>query len=110
MRFEINGQNGALAFNLIKPNELLAFNANDPKGIQGYKSISTVQKYPSPAVMPASKFTMGWLRSHVAAQYGFLYSIVNDRVPSPNFHDALKVHHLIEAIYQAVETKGWVKV
>jgi len=110
LRFEINGQNGALGFNLMQPNELLAYNAQDPKAIQGYKSISTAQKYPAPAIMPAAKFTMGWVRSHVAAQYSFLDCVVNDRMPSPNFHDALKMHHLMEAIYKAVETKSWVKV
>lgn len=110
MRFEIHGQNGALAFNLMQPNELWAFNAQEPKGVQGFKKITTVQKYPSPAVMPAPKFTMGWIRSHVAAQYSFLDCVVHDRMPSPNFHDALKLHHLLESLYKAVETKSWVKV
>ncbi len=110
MRFEIHGQNGALAFNLTQPNELLAFNATEPKAIQGFRKISTVQKYPAPAVMPAGKFTMGWIRSHVAAQYSFLKSIVDDTMPSPNFHDALKLHHLLESIYKSAETRQWVKV
>lgn len=110
MRFEIHGQTGALAFNLMQPNELLAFDAREPKGAQGFKKISTVQKYPAPAAMPAPKFTMGWVRSHVAALYSFLDCIVNDKAPSPNFHDALKIHHLMETIYKAAETKSWVKV
>ncbi|MEK7249640.1 MAG: hypothetical protein AAB209_04375, partial [Bacteroidota bacterium] len=93
-----------------KPNELLAFNARDPKDRQGFKVITTVQKYPAPAVMPAPKFTMGWVRSHVAAQFSFLKAIVDDTVPSPNFHDALKLHHLLESIYKSAETKNWVKV
>jgi predicted dehydrogenase len=110
MRFEIHGQNGALAFNLMKPNELLAFSARDLKDRQGFKVITTVQKYPPPAVMPAPKFTMGWIRSHVAAQYNFLDCIVNDRMPSPNFHDALQLHLLLETAYKSVEKKTWVKV
>lgn len=110
MRFEIHGQNGALAFNLMQPNELLAFDAREPKGIQGFKRISTVQKYPAPAMMPAPKFTMGWVRSHIAAIYHFLDCVVNDRMPSPNFHDALKIHRLMETMYRSAETKSWVKV
>jgi len=110
MRFEIHGQNGALAFNLMQPNELLAFDARELKGVQGFKRISTVQKYPAPAMMPAPKFTMGWVRSHIAAIYHFLDSVVHDRMPSPNFHDALKIHHLMESMYRSVETKSWVKV
>jgi predicted dehydrogenase len=110
MRVEIHGQNGALGFNLMRPNELLAFNAKDGKLDQGFKHISTVQKYPPPAVMPAPKFTMGWIRSHVAAQYHFLDCIANDKEPSPTFHDALKVHQLIEAAYRSAETGQWVTV
>lgn len=110
MRFEIHGQNGALSFNLMQPNELHAFDARAPKGEQGFRRITTVQKYPAPAVMPAPKFTMGWVRSHIAAQYSFLESIVTNRAPSPNFHDALKLHHLLESIYASVERKGWVRV
>ncbi|MBI3110655.1 MAG: Gfo/Idh/MocA family oxidoreductase [Ignavibacteriales bacterium] len=110
MRFEIHGQNGALAFNLMQPNELLAFDTRESKGVQGFKRISTVQKYPAPAMMPAPKFTMGWVRSHIAAIYHFLDSVVHDRMPSPNFHDALKIHHLMESMYRSVETKSWVKI
>lgn len=110
MRFEIHGQNGALAFNLMQPNELLAFDARESKGVQGFKRISTVQKYPAPAMMPAPKFTMGWVRSHIAAIYHFLDSVIHDRMPSPNFHDALKIHHLMESMYRSVETKSWIKV
>lgn len=110
MRFEIHGQNGALAFNLMQPNELLAFDARELKGVQGFKRISTVQKYPAPAMMPAPKFTMGWVRSHIAAIYHFLDSVVHDRMPSPNFHDALKIHHLMESMYRSVEAKSWIKV
>ena len=61
-------------------------------------------------MMPAPKFTMGWVRSHIAAIYHFLDSVVHDRMPSPNFHDALKIHHLMESMYRSVETKSWVKV
>ncbi len=110
MRFEIHGQNGALAFNLMQPNELLAFDAREAKGVQGFKRISTVQKYPPPAVMPAPKFTMGWVRSHIAAIYHFLDCVVHDRMPSPNFSDAVKIHHLMESLYASVETKRWVRV
>ena len=110
MRFEVHGQKGAIAFNLMQPNELKAFNAGDAKGVQGFKTITTVQKYPPPAVMPAPKFTMGWVRSHIAAQYHFLDCIVHGRTPSPGFHDALKLHHLLEVIYQAVEQRSWVSV
>ncbi|HAL56304.1 MAG TPA: hypothetical protein DCP63_07485 [Bacteroidetes bacterium] len=110
MRFEIHGQYGALAFNLMQPNELLAFDAREPKGAQGFKKISTVQKYPPPAAMPAPKFTMGWVRSHVAALHHFLDCVVNDKRPSPDFRDALKLHHLMESIYKSVETKSWIRV
>ncbi len=110
LRLEIHGAYGAIGFNLMRPNELLVFDARDKKADQGFRHVSTVQKYPPPVVMPAPKFTMGWLRSHIAALYHFTDCVAHDKVPSPGFHDAVKIHHIMEKIYQAVESKSWVQV
>jgi len=110
LRFEIHGAHGAIGFNLMKPNELKIFDAREKKGDQGFRTVSTVQKYPAPAVMPAPKFTMGWMRSHIAALYHFLECVAQDKVASPSFHDALRIHHIMEKIYEAVDSRSWVKV
>jgi len=110
MRFEIHGQKGALRFNLMEPNWLGAFSVTDPKGEQGFKKIGTVQKYPPPAVSPAPKFSIGWVRSHVHAQFSFLEAIVHDRPASPSFREGLKLHRLMETAYRSAETKTWIEV
>ncbi len=108
LRFEIHGDKGALAFNLMEPNYLWVFDRTQPSAEWGFKKLSTVQKYPPPAAYPSPKFTLGWMRSHVHAQFCFLDAIVNNKPAKPDFDDALKVHELMEAIYRSAQTKQWV--
>ncbi len=110
LRFEIHGSKGALHFNLMDPNWLYAYDATLPEGSRGFQRLATVQRYPAPAVAPAPKFSIGWVRSHVAAQYAFLAAIAEGRAASPSFADAVAVHAYIEAIYRSVEHPAWTAV
>jgi predicted dehydrogenase len=110
LRFEIHGDKGAIGFNLMEPNWLWVFDRTQPPSEWGFKKLSTVQKYPPPAAYPSPKFTLGWMRSHVHAQFSFLDAIVHDKPTKPDFDDALKVHQLIAAIYQSAQTQTWVSL
>ncbi|MGQ9729375.1 MAG: Gfo/Idh/MocA family oxidoreductase, partial [Candidatus Fervidibacter sp.] len=110
LRFEIHGDKGAMSFNLMEPNWLWVFDRTQPPSEWGFKKLSTVQKYPPPASYPSPKFTLGWMRSHVHAQFSFLDAIVNDKPAKPDFDDALKVHELIEAIYRSAQIGGWISL
>ena len=108
VRFEIYGSEGALAFNSMEPNWLLAYDMRDPDspigGLRGYKKIETVQRYPDATGIPLPKFSIGWIRSHIACLHSFLYSIVNDKPASPSFEDGLIVQKIIEAGYESART------
>lgn len=110
LRFEIHGDKGAMAFNLMEPNWLWIFDRTQPATEWGFKKLSTVQKYPPPVAYPSPKFTLGWMRSHAHAQFCFLDAIVNDKPAKPDFDDALKVHELMEAIYRSAQSGQWVKL
>ncbi len=110
LRLELHGSRGALAFNLMDPNWLYAYDATLATEQRGFQRLATVQRYPAPAVAPASKFSIGWTRAHVGSQYSMLSAIAEDRSPEPNFADAVAVHAHIEAIYQAAASGGWVRV
>jgi predicted dehydrogenase len=103
LRLEIHGQEGALRFNLMDPNWLYVYDAREPDapigGNRGFKAIETVQRYPHPAVLPGPKFSIGWMRYHIASQYDFITSLVEGRVTSPDFVDGLKVQEVMEAAY-----------
>ncbi len=108
VRFEIYGSDGALAFNSMEPNWLLAYNMNDPEepigGLRGFKKIETVQRYPDAKGIPLSKFSIGWIRSHVACMHSFLISVMLDRPAVPSFDDGLAVQKIIEAAYSSSST------
>ena len=110
LRLELHGSRGALSFNLMDPNWLYAYDATLATEPRGFQRLATVQRYPAPAVAPASKFSIGWTRAHVGSQYSMLSAIAEDRSPEPNFADAVAVHAHIEAIYQAAASGGWVRV
>lgn len=108
LRLEIQGNHGALRFDLMDPNWLLAYDRKVPAERRGFTRIATVQHYPAPAAVPSPKFTLGWIRSHVHAQFCFLHAIVHDRPAAPSFDDAVRVHELIEVIYRSSADRRWV--
>jgi predicted dehydrogenase len=103
LRLEIHGSQGALRFNLMDPNWLYVYNAREPDapigGDRGFKAIETVQRYPPPAVLPGPKFSVGWMRYHIASQYSFITSLTEGQLTSPNFVDGMKVQEVMEAAY-----------
>jgi len=114
LRIEIHGDSGALCFNLMDPNWLLVYDNKDPKdpigGLRGFKKIETVQRYPEPVSLPGPKFSIGWMRYHIASQFDFIMRIAEGKQGNPNFHDGYKVQEVIEAAYQSAERGEWVKI
>lgn len=114
LRLEIHGEKGALRFNLMEPNWLEIYDRRDPEnpigGNRGFKKIETVQRYPKPAVLPSPKFSVGWMRFHVASQFDFLQRIAEGRQGSPSFYDGLRIQEIMEAGYRASEIKQWVNL
>jgi predicted dehydrogenase len=110
-RLEAHGSAGALAWRSMDPSWLRVYNVKDAKGEQGFKQIGTVQKYPPPAVMPAGKFSAGFERFLVHAQYCFVRAVA-EGAPQvlPTFDESLAMHRVIDAAYRSAETRGWVKV
>lgn len=114
LRLEIHGQGGALRFNLMDPNWLYVFDAREPGapigGTRGFKAIETVQRYPPPAVLPGPKFSIGWMRYHVASQYAFITSLVEGRPTGPDFVDGMKIQEVMEAGYISARERRWVSL
>jgi len=47
------------------------------------------------------KFSIGWIRYHIACLYGFLDAIVNNKKPSTDFEDGFKVQKIMDAVMQS---------
>ncbi len=112
LKIEIQGEMGALRFNLMDPNFLYFYNAEEENypfgGERGFKRIECMQRYPSSDMTACSRTSVGWQRLHLESQYSFIRSILNDCDPEPNFADALWVQQIMEAAYSSAEQKRWI--
>lgn len=114
LRFEIHGRRGALAFNLMDPNWLHAYDNRLPEqalgGMRGFTRIEAVQRYPAPASMPVPKNSVGWLRFHVASIHSFLENVAAGRAGDPSIADGVAVQRVMDAAYRSAEAGGWAEV
>ncbi|MGC8863886.1 MAG: Gfo/Idh/MocA family protein [Armatimonadota bacterium] len=110
-RFEINGSNGSIRFNLERLNELEYYNAKDRAGQQGWKTILVTD-----GVHPFMKgwwpagHIIGWQHTFVHQIYTLMNGIAARKSPAPNFYDGLKCQMVLEAVEKSAETEQWVKV
>ncbi len=114
LRIEIYGSKGAIYFNLMDPNWLWIYDTRDAKepigGLRGFKKVETVQRYPLPAGLPGPKFSIGWMRYHIASQFDFITRIVEKKEGSPSFLDGYKVQEVMEAAQVSAKKKQWVSL
>jgi predicted dehydrogenase len=106
--FEIYGERGALRFSLMDPNFLYAFDARDPDGevggMQGFRAIACVQRYPKPSALPSPKLPIGWIRLHIACLHNLLSAIAEDRQPTPSLLDGAATQSVMEAVLESSAT------
>jgi len=114
LRLEIHGLKGALRFNSMEPNWLEFYDNTEPDtpigGMKGFKRIDTIQKYPEPPGIPMPKFSIGWIRYHVACLHAFLNAIAKGTEPSPDFKDGLEAQRIMEAAYASSKEGRWVEL
>jgi len=114
LRIEIHGSKGAIYFNLMDPNWLWIYDTRDVKepigGFRGFKKIETVQRYPKPASLPGPKFSVGWMRYHIASQFDFIKRVVEKKEGSPSFLDGYRVQEVMEAAQVSAKKKRWVNL
>ncbi len=115
LRFEIHGDKGAVRFNLMDPNWLEFYDNMQPEaplgGIKGYTRIECVQRFKKPGGdFPSSKFSIGWIRSHVHSLYSFLSCVHEGRPASPSFREGAYIQYVMEKAYESDRSGSWVKL
>lgn len=116
LRLEMRGSKGALAFNLMEPNWLLAYDArrqDEPiGGERGWTRIATVGRYPEKGALPGPKFGQGWLRFHMASAHDFLTNVDRGSLgdSSASFDDGVAVQRVIEALQHSAADGRWTEV
>jgi predicted dehydrogenase len=112
LRIEIQGERGAIRFNLMDPNFLYFYNIEEKSdpfgGERGFKRIECMQRYSNSDLQACSRTSVGWQRFHLESQYRYIQSIINDSETEPNFNDALRVQQIMESAYSSAEQNRWV--
>jgi len=105
---DIRGEKGALRFNTMEPGYLEFYDVEASKGEYGgnggFTRIDCHQKYAAPGgAFPNPRFTLGFLRAHVACLYNFVDSVDKGIQAGPSFKDGAYIQKVLEACYQSAE-------
>ena len=110
-RFEINGSKGSIIFNLERLNELQYYNAEDPEGLQGFRTILTTEAaHPYISAWWPPGHNVGYEHSFTHTVYNLLKAISDNKPASPNFEDGVKCQEVLEAVSKSITDKSWVEI
>jgi predicted dehydrogenase len=110
-RFEINGDKGAIRFNVERLNELEYFSRQDADGLQGWRTINVTEgTHPYAEGWWPAGHIIGWGETFVHQVVNLMGAIARDEMPSPNFVDGLKCQQVLEAIEKSNQSARWEKV
>jgi predicted dehydrogenase len=111
LRFELHGSTGAIRFNSMNPHQLDIYDAGISDhplgGMKGWTSVDCGQRYPE-TQFPGPKFSIGWMRAHVACLFNFLSSVSKGMPCEPGFDQGLYIQHVIEQVRESVKRREWV--
>ena len=115
LRVEVHGSHGAIRFNSMDPHHLEVYDAtvsDRPQGgMRGWTRVDCGQRFPSPASgFPGPKFTMGWVRAHMACLANFLQAVAEGRPGEPGLRQGVYLQRLIEVTRQSAAGGQWIKV
>jgi predicted dehydrogenase len=111
-RFEINGSEGSIAFNLERMNELEVHLRKDPGPVQGFHQIMVTE----PAYHPYVKnwwppgHIIGYEHTFIHTVYDFLEAIASGRRVKPDFEDGVRNQQVLEAWERSNRTRRWARV
>ena len=110
-KFELNGSEGSIRFNLERMNELEYYNGKDPKGLQGWKTILVTEpEHPFACAWWPAGHIIGWQHTFVHQVYTLMNGIATGKNPAPDFYDGLKCQAVLEAVEKSSDTEKWIKV
>ena len=106
--FEINGENGTIVFNLERLNELQVYFADDPAGLQGFRTINvTDADHPYAAAWWPAGHILGYEHTFVHAVKDLLDGINSGQTPAPTFEDGFRCQAVLDAVERSASSGGW---
>lgn len=110
-RFEINGSEGSLAFDLERLNEIEVFFRGDDQPEQGFRRILVTDPgHPYVKAWWPPGHIIGWEHTFTHTVYDLLQAMDKGRAASPSFEDGVRNQAVLDAIERAATRRRWVKV
>src|SRR5687768_3318400 len=110
-RFEINGSEGSLAFDLERLNELEVFFNEDARAEQGFRRIlATEPEHPYVKAWWPPGHILGYEHTFTHTVFDLLQAMDKKKLPTPNFEDGVRNQAVLDAIERAAAGRRWVKI
>jgi predicted dehydrogenase len=107
-RFEINGTEGSIAFNLERMNELEVYYESDPPDQRGFRTILVTEPiHPYTGSWWPPGHIIGYEHTFVHTVHELLEAMADGRTPNPDFHDGVANQRVLAAIEEAAATRRW---
>ncbi len=108
-RFEINGSQGSLAFDIENLNELEVYIEEGPDS--GWRTISvTDASHPYVSGWWPPGHVLGYEHTFTHTVLDLIKAVAEQKLPTPNFTDGVQNQRVLDAIERASASKGWEKV
>jgi len=108
-RFEINGSNGSLVFDLERMNELeVYFEDEGPRSAGFHRVLVTEPEHPYMEGWWPPGHIIGYEHTFVHTVKDLLEGVREGRSPAPSFEDGLRCQAVLDAVERSVEEREWV--
>jgi predicted dehydrogenase len=108
---EINGSKGSLAFNFEDMNRLEFYNAADPEGRRGFRSILVTEStHPYAGAWWPPGHIIGYEHTFVNTFADFVKAVAAGKSVQPTFADGLANQRVLDAVSRSATTRQWVRI
>jgi predicted dehydrogenase len=106
--FEINGENGSLAWDLEDLHRLQYFGYRDEARLRGWRSIHiTDEEHPYMKHWWVPGLQIGYEHTFVHQLADFISGLSSNHVPSPTFREALATEYVVDAVLNSGQSGHW---
>ena len=110
-QIEIEGDRGAIRFDLERLNELEFYSADDPPHLRGFRTIlATEPEHPFLKHWWPPGHMLGWEHAHIHLIASFLGDIVNGTTTAPTVEDGVACQRVLAAVEQSASNGQWTQV
>ena len=108
-RFEINGSQGSLVFDLERMNELEVYREEGANG--GFRTVlATDPSHPYVEAWWPPGHILGYEHTFTHTVLDLIHAIDREELPSPNFGDGVRNQCVLDEIEKSHESRGWRQV